>query len=145
VLLVGDTGIVLTYATKCVAWSEKTDFNLPQASRRFKGLLRFTLDASDTKCRKCEETHENTSTPPMTSFSTSIWSDALQHETREAILEWTLAPIAPLHFKHPDCGFAYASPVEQSHGYLTLHCKQSGHVYQFDDANALLQAGWAID
>ena len=81
----------------------------------------------------------------MTSFSTSTWSDALQHETREAILEWTLAPIEPLHFKHPDRGFAYASPGEPSHGRLTLHCKQSCHVYQFDDANALLQAGWAID
>jgi len=81
----------------------------------------------------------------MTSFSTSTWSDALQHETREAIFEWTLAPIEPLHFKHPDCGFAYASPGEQSHGRLTLHGKPSGHLYQFDDANALLQAGWALD
>lgn len=81
----------------------------------------------------------------MTNFSTSIWSGALQDETREAIRLWTLAPIEALHFKHPDRGYAVASPEEQSHSRLTLHCKQSGHREHFEDANALLQAGWALD
>jgi hypothetical protein len=81
----------------------------------------------------------------MSIFSTSIWSDALQEETREAIHLWTLAPAEALHFKHPDRGYAFASPDEQSQGRLTLHCKQSDHYDHFEDANALLQAGWALD
>ena len=81
----------------------------------------------------------------MKKIPSSSWSESLQRQTRDALVELPLTPDGKLHFKHHDHGFAHASYDEVYEGPLTLHNSRSEHVYRFDTVDDLLQAGWAID
>ena len=81
----------------------------------------------------------------MTTHPTSHWSESLQQQTREAIEQIPVTPDGHLHFKHPTLGYAYATLDELSLDRLLLRSKIGSDVYRFDDVEALLQAGWAVD
>lgn len=81
----------------------------------------------------------------MTNHPTSSWSDSLQQQTREAIEQIPVTPDGNLHFKHATQGYAYATVDDLCHDRLVLHCKEGGDQHRFDDVEALLRAGWAVD
>lgn len=81
----------------------------------------------------------------MTNHPTSSWSDSLQQQTREAIEQIPVTPDRNLHFKHATQGYAYATVDDLCHDRLVLHCKEGGDQHRFDDVEALLRAGWAVD
>lgn len=76
---------------------------------------------------------------------TSSWSKNLQQQTREFIKENPITPDGRLHFKHPTQGYAYLKVEELCHSRLLMYCKPNGEKLWFDDVDAMLQAGWAID
>lgn len=76
---------------------------------------------------------------------TSGWSRSLQQQTR---LGLELAPVTPdgrLHFKHPTKGYAYLKLEELNDTHIVLYTKPEGEQLRFDDTDALLAAGWALD
>jgi hypothetical protein len=81
----------------------------------------------------------------MTSHPASHWSENLQQQTREAIAEIPVTSDGQLHFKHPTRGYAYATLDDLMHERLLLRSKTGSDEYWFDDVEALLQAGWAVD
>lgn len=81
----------------------------------------------------------------MTTHQTSSWSESLQQQTREAIEQLPVTPDGHLHFKHATLGCAYATVDDRCHDRLVLHSKKDGDAQRFDDVEALLQAGWAVD
>ena len=81
----------------------------------------------------------------MTTHPTSNWSENLQQQTRQAIAQLPVTPDGHLHFKHPTLGYAHATLDYLMHGQLLLRSKTGSDEYRFDDVEALLQAGWAID
>ena len=81
----------------------------------------------------------------MTSHSTSHWSEGLQQQTRDAIEQLPVTADGCLHFKHATLGYAYATYEELCEDQLVLLANKDDDVYHFDDVDALLQAGWAID
>ena len=78
-------------------------------------------------------------------YPTSSWSQSLQQQTREAIEQTLVTPDGRLHFKHPTLGYANATLDDLSHDRLLLRSKTGSDEYRFDDVEALLQAGWAVD
>jgi hypothetical protein len=50
-----------------------------------------------------------------------------------------------LHFKHPTLGGAYAALGDLCNDRLVLHSKSDLAAQPFEDVEALLQAGWALD
>ena len=81
----------------------------------------------------------------MTTYPKSSWSESLQQQTREAIAQIPVTPDGCLHFKHPTLGFAHATLDDLSHDRLLLRSKTGSDEQRFDDVEALLQAGWAVD
>ena len=81
----------------------------------------------------------------MTTHPTSHWSESLQQQTREAIAQLPVTPDGHLHLKHPTLGYARATLDELSHDRLLLRSKTESDEHRFDDVEALLQAGWAVD
>jgi hypothetical protein len=81
----------------------------------------------------------------MTSHPTTNWSDGLQQQTRDAIAQLPVTPDGQLHFKHATLGYAYATYDDLCHDRLALHAKTGDAEHRFDDVDALLRAGWAID
>ena len=81
----------------------------------------------------------------MTSHSTASWSETLQRQTREVMEQAPATPGGRLHFKHTTLGYAYAEVDDLCHSRLLLYSKPGGEKLWFDDADALLQAGWAVD
>jgi hypothetical protein len=81
----------------------------------------------------------------VTSDQISHWSKELQSETRKVIADAPVTTDGCLHFKHPTQGFAYVKVEELCHSRLLMFRKPNGEKLWFDDVDALLQAGWAID
>ena len=81
----------------------------------------------------------------MTNHPVASWSDSLQRQTREAIEQIPVTPDGNLHFKHATQGYAYASDHDLWNDRLVLHAKNGGDEHRFDDVEALLRAGWAVD
>lgn len=81
----------------------------------------------------------------MTNHPTSSWSDSLQQQTREAIEQMPVTADGNLHFKHGTQGSAYATVDDLCQSRLVLHAKSGGDEHRFDDVEALLRAGWAVD
>jgi len=81
----------------------------------------------------------------VTSAPISDWSKELQRETRKVIAEAPVTTGGCLHFKHPTQGFSYVKVEELCHSRLLMFRKPNGEKLWFDDVDALLQAGWAID
>lgn len=81
----------------------------------------------------------------MTNHPTSIWSERLQQQTRDAIEQLPVTADGYLHFKHDTLGYAYATYDDLCHDRLILCAKEGDDAYRFSDVEALLQAGWAID
>ena len=81
----------------------------------------------------------------MTTHRFSSWSENLQQQTRETIAQLLVTPDGQLHFKHPTLGYAQATLNDLMHERLLLRSKTGSDEYQFDDVEALLQAGWAVD
>ena len=75
----------------------------------------------------------------------SPWSEKLQQQTRDAIEQLPVTADGHLHFKHPTLGAAYATLSDLCNDRLVLHSKSDLAVPLFDDVDALLQAGWALD
>ena len=81
----------------------------------------------------------------MTNHPTASWSDSLQQQTRAAIEQIPVTPDGNLHFKHATQGYAYATVDDLCQDRLVLHAKSGGDEHRFDDVEALLRAGWAVD
>ena len=81
----------------------------------------------------------------MTTYPTSSWSESLKQQTRQAIEQMLVTPNGRLHFKHPTLGYAHATLDDLSHDRLLLRSKTGSDKQRFDDVEALLQAGWAVD
>jgi hypothetical protein len=81
----------------------------------------------------------------VASTATSHWSKELQCETCKAIADAPVTADGCLHFEHPTQGFSYVKVEELCHSRLLMFCKPNGEKLWFDDVDALLQAGWAID
>ncbi|WP_309679211.1 hypothetical protein [Polaromonas sp.] len=81
----------------------------------------------------------------MTTHPTSTWSESLQQQTRQAIAQLPVTPDGYLHFKHPTLSYAYATIDDLMHDRLLLRSKTGSNDHRFDDVDALLQAGWAVD
>ena len=81
----------------------------------------------------------------MTNHSTNIWSEALQDQTRQVIDAMPVTVDGLLHLKHPTQGFAHLDIDDLCQGNLVFHTKHDGGNLVFDDVEALLNAGWAMD
>ena len=81
----------------------------------------------------------------MTNHITSDWSESLQQQTREAIEQLQVMPDGRLHFKHPTRGYASITLDELMNDRLILRSRTRSDIYRFDDVEALLQSGWAVD
>lgn len=81
----------------------------------------------------------------MTTHAKSGWSEGLQQQTREVIEQLPMTPDGNIHFKHHTMGGAYATLGDLCNDRLVLRSKAGAEVQQFDDVEALLQAGWAVD
>jgi hypothetical protein len=75
----------------------------------------------------------------------SPWSDSLQAQTREAIDNISGTPDGLLHFKHKALGYGTMTLVDLASKTLILQPKGAAASLCFDDTQALLDAGWAID
>ena len=73
------------------------------------------------------------------------WSQILQEQTREAVDEMRVAPDGMLHFKHKALGYGTISKESLASESLVLCSKNADTDIRFDDVQALLDAGWAID
>lgn len=81
--------------------------------------------------------------PPT--ISSCTWSRALQQKTRDIFEQMPLTPDGNLHLKHRNLGFAYVPIESLCHSRLLIFTKPNdGHLW-FDDADALVDAGWVID
>jgi hypothetical protein len=81
----------------------------------------------------------------MTKSAAAPWSDDLQQQTRDAIEEMPITPDGRLHFKHATLGYASVTLDELMNGRLILRSRTPSALYRFEDVEALLQAGWAVD
>ena len=81
----------------------------------------------------------------MNKNTPSSWSESLQQQTRNAIEQLPITHDGNLHFKHPTLGGAFATLRDLCDDRLVLRSKSGADDVQFDDVDALLQAGWAID
>jgi hypothetical protein len=81
----------------------------------------------------------------MTTSQASSWSESLQQQTRHAIEQIPVTSDGCLHFKHLTLGYAYATLDDLIHERLVLRSKIGGDERRFYEADALLQAGWAVD
>jgi hypothetical protein len=81
----------------------------------------------------------------MTS-ETLVWSEDLRQQTRTFILEMRVSHYdGMLHFKHADGHFAICGFQDLLSGRLILTRQITGQMFEFDDIDALLNAGWVID
>lgn len=81
----------------------------------------------------------------MTTHANPSWSEGLQQQTRDAIAQLPMTPDGNIHFKHSTLGGAFATLGDLCNDRLVLRSKGGAEVQQFDDVEALLQAGWAVD
>ena len=73
------------------------------------------------------------------------WSQNLQEQTRQAIDEMRVTPDGVLHFKHKALGYGTISIESLASESLVLRSKKTDTDIRFDNVQALLDAGWAID
>jgi hypothetical protein len=81
----------------------------------------------------------------MMTSNLSPWSASLQEQTREAIDEMRVAPDGMLHLKHKALGYGSITMESLASESLVLRSKNTDTDIRFDDVQALLDAGWAID
>lgn len=81
----------------------------------------------------------------MTNHAASPWSDSLQQQTRAIIAEMPITHDGRLHFKHATLGYASAALEDVFSHRLLLRSKTGAGDWLFEDVEALLQAGWAVD
>lgn len=75
----------------------------------------------------------------------SPWSASLQQQTRDAIDEMRVAPDGALHLKHNALGYGSITMESLASKSFVLRSKKIDTDIRFDDVQALLDAGWAID
>ena len=81
----------------------------------------------------------------MTNLQSNAWSETLQQQTRDAIAQMPVTLDGCIHFKHPTLGYAYATLDELMQEHLQLHANTGSEAYRYEQVEALLQAGWALD
>jgi hypothetical protein len=81
----------------------------------------------------------------MTNHADSPWSDSLQQQTRDILAEMPITRDCRLHFKHATLGYASAALEDVFNDRLLLRAKTGAGDWLFEDVEALLQAGWAVD
>ena len=81
----------------------------------------------------------------MTSHAASPWSASLQQQTRDILAEMPITRDCHLHFKHATLGYASAALGDVFNDRLLLRSKIGADEWLFEDVEALLQAGWAVD
>jgi hypothetical protein len=81
----------------------------------------------------------------MTNLQNNAWSETLQQQTRDAIEQLPVTQDGHIHFKHPTLGYAYATLDDLMQGQLLLQSNTGRESCRFEAADALLQAGWALD
>jgi hypothetical protein len=81
----------------------------------------------------------------MNKHSASCWSESLQQQTRDAIEQLPMTRDGNLHFKHPTLGGAFVKLGDLCNDRLVLLSKSGLSEQAFEDVEALLQAGWAVD
>ena len=93
----------------------------------------------------CSQWHQLFKAKLLTSQTPSSWSESLQQQTRNAIEQQPITRDGHLYFKHLMWGTAYAELGQLADDPLVLHSKAGLADQLFDDVEALLQAGWAVD
>jgi hypothetical protein len=74
------------------------------------------------------------------------WSQDLQSQTRDAVAKVLVNPFdEKLHFKNRDSRYAFMTAEDLLQDKLSLVDKVSGEKSEFQDVDALLLGGWAID
>ena len=81
----------------------------------------------------------------MTTNTTSNWSESLQQLTRDTISQMPITSDGNIYFKHPTLDFAYITLKDLMQERLVLHSRTGDETWSFYDAEALIQAGWAVD
>ena len=81
----------------------------------------------------------------MPNQTPSSWSESLQQQTRNVIEQQPITHDGHLYFKHPKLGTAYAEVGELSDCRLMLHSRAGLANQLFEDVEALLREGWAVD
>jgi hypothetical protein len=76
---------------------------------------------------------------------TNTWSESLQEQTREALMEMRGTPDGCIHFKHKSMGSGTVRVVDLANDQLILAAKASSRSLQFQNVQALIDAGWVID
>ena len=74
------------------------------------------------------------------------WSEQLRRATMEAIEEFAIMPVGDeIGFKHIVSGYGIVTLADLSAGKLRMTHRTTGQDIVFADAEALIDAGWAID
>jgi hypothetical protein len=73
------------------------------------------------------------------------WSESLQQLTRDTLYEMPITSDGNINFKHPTLDFAYLTLKDLMKNQLVLHSRTGIETWPFDDAEALIRAGWAVD
>lgn len=81
----------------------------------------------------------------MTNLHINRWSETLRQQTRTALEQLVVSADGYIHFKHQLLGFATSAIEDLVYGRMVLKGKVDGKEYLFQNADDLLQAGWAID
>lgn len=84
----------------------------------------------------------------MNSNSSKTWSDGLKQQTRELIesqgLDFPLID-NKIHMKHIESRYGYIELAKFISGNIIVVDKNTGTEMHFDNAEELIDAGWAID
>ena len=72
-------------------------------------------------------------------------SDLLQQQTRDAIAEMRVTPDGLLHMEHQSLGYGSIHWESITSKTLVLHRENAEPDLYFPGADALIEAGWAID
>ena len=81
----------------------------------------------------------------MNKIIKNFWSESLQQQTRDAVENLFVGIDAKLHFKHHQKGSAYISLEDLVQSKFLLVSKKSKDVFLFNNIDALIKDGWAID
>lgn len=111
----------------------------------FRDCLRIGSIFVDVQIWQQYELNAQDGTFTKTSSTTSPWSESLKQETRDTFKEMPVTADGRLHLKHPTEGYAYVKVEDLDKSSILIYRKPDGEMLGFDDLEALLQAGWALD
>lgn len=91
-------------------------------------------------------TPPSTNSVPAPPDSVKSWSDSLKRQTLEALEQGRVSPATlKLHLKNINGGFGHITVQDLLDWRLNVHSETSGECWLAENAEELLDAGWAID